>query len=201
MDLASPANGRVYHGEIRNGRWSAVSAAKFMKVGGNIPARTVFATVIPEGAKVQLDAFVDEKTVSRLKAGQKGYVAPVSAPRSRLSVTVGEVASHPAVDGKYHVVLQVGGDPVGTQLVPGMKGKIKLTLGDEGDSLAIPVNALHEEADGSYTVKVKGEDGESSVAVEVGTESSGKIVVLSGLKAGQVIITPDAAKAEEPKKK
>ncbi|MFP6875701.1 MAG: hypothetical protein VCA37_02630 [Roseibacillus sp.] len=201
MDLASPANGRVYHGEIRNGRWSAVSAAKFMKVGGKVPARTVFATVIPEGAKVQLDAFVDEKTVSRLKAGQKGYVAPVSAPRSRLSVTVAEVASHPAVDGKYHVVLKVGGEPVGTQLVPGMKGKIKLTIGDEGDSLAIPVNALHEEADGSYTVKVKGEDGESSIAVEVGTESSGKIVVLSGLKAGQVIITPDAAKAEEPKKK
>jgi len=30
------------------------------------------------------------------------------------------------------------------------------------------------------------------VAVAVGTESNGKIVVLSGLEEGQVLITPDA---------
>ena len=83
-----------------------------------------------------------------------------------------------------------------------MKGKAKITTGDEGDRLAIPANALHEEADGSYSVKVKGEDGkENKVAVAVGAESNGKIVVLSGLKEGQLIITPDAPAPKPAAKK
>jgi macrolide-specific efflux system membrane fusion protein len=172
-----------------------------MRVGGKIPPKTVFATVIPADSQLQLDAFVAETVVIRLKAGQKGYIAPTSAPRSRLSVTVTTVATHPATDGKYHVVLKVSGKPVGMQIVPGMKGRIKLTTGDQGDSLAIPLNCLHEEADGSYTVKIKGKDGNvSEAAVQVGAESGGKIVVLSGLSAGQVLITPEASKPETPKK-
>jgi len=201
MDLTSPVSGRVYHGEISKGRWNPAGAAKFMRVGGKIPPKTVFATVIPADSKLQLDAFVAETVVRRLKAGQKGYIAPTSAPRSRLSVTVTTVTTHPATDGKYHVILKVSGKPVGMQIVPGMKGAIKLTTGDQGDSLAIPLNCLHEEADGSYTVKIKGKDGNVSEAVvQVGAESDGKIVVLSGLNAGQVLITPEASKTETLKK-
>ena len=193
MDLQASADGRIYHGEIRNGRWNAAAAAKFMKVGGKIPPRVIFASLIPADVPMQLSAFVDETAIAKLKKGQKGYVAPVSSPRSRLSVELAEVADHPAVDGKYHVVLKVSAGPDGLHLVPGMKGKVKITTGDEGDRLAIPANALHEEADGSYSVKVKGEDAkENKVAVAVGTESNGKIVVLSGLEEGQVLITPDA---------
>ena len=201
MNLVAPADGLVYHGEISKGRWNAAGAAKFMREGGKIPPRAVFASVIPNDADIQLEAFLDETSVTRLKIGQKGYVAPVSSPRSRLGVEVAKVATHPAVDGKYHVSLKVSGKPVGLQLVSGMKGKVKITTGDEGDSLSIPTNALHEESDGSYTVKVKGEEGKStSVAVTVGAESNGNIVVLSGLNEGQVIITPEAAPKPEPKK-
>ncbi len=202
MDIKADSDGRIYHGEIGNGRWNPVAAAKFMKVGGKIPPKVVFASLIPNDAKIQLDAFVDEIAASKLKEGQKGYVAPVSSARSRLAVEVAKVATHPAVDGKYHVLLAIHNAPEGLHLVPGMKGKGKITTGNEGDSLAIPSKALSEEADGTYTVKVKGEDGkETPTPVTVGAESSGMIVVLSGLQAGQVIITPDepAPKAAEKK--
>ena len=156
---------------------------------------------MPDNAALQLHAFTDEANATKLKKGQTGYVAPTSSPRSRLNVEIAKVASHPAVDGKYPVSLKVSGKPDGLHLVPGMKGKVKITTGDEGDSLAIPTKALHEETDGSYTVKVKGKDGkENKTAVTVGAESNGQIVVLSGLKEGQVIVTPDAPAKPEAKK-
>ena len=194
MEFPAPVDGTVYHGEISKGRWNPVSAAKFMKVGGKILPRAPFATLIPSDSKLQLDAFVDETAAFKLKQGQKGYVAPVSSPRSRLSVEVAEVASHPAVDGKYHILLTLSaeGSPAGLSLVPGMKGKGKITTGDEGENLAVPVKALKEEADGTYTVRVKGPEGqESTAAVTVGAESNGMIVVLSGLAEGQIVITPE----------
>lgn len=194
MDIQAPSDGTIYHGEISNGRWNPVSAAKFMKVGGKIQARVALASLIPAGAKLQLDAFVDETAAAKLKKGQKGYVAPVSSPRSRLSVELAEVASHPAVDGKYHIqlTLSADGSPEGLNMVPGMKGKGKITTGDQGESLAVPVKALKEEADGTYTVMVKSAEGqESATPVTVGAESNGMIVVLSGLEEGQTVITPD----------
>ncbi|HBM76501.1 MAG TPA: efflux transporter periplasmic adaptor subunit, partial [Verrucomicrobiales bacterium] len=77
-------------------------------------------------------------------------------------------------------------------MVPGMKGKGKITTGDQGESLAVPVKALKEEADGTYTVRVKSAEGQDSATpVTVGAESNGMIVVLSGLEEGQIVITPD----------
>ena len=195
MDILAPADGVVYHGDMSNGRWNSASAAKFMKVGGKILPRVALASLVPTGAKLHLDAFVDEIAASKLKGGQKGYVAPISSPRSRLSVELSKVATHPGVDGKYHIqlALSVEGASEGLRLVAGMKGKGKITTGDQGERLAVPVKALKEEQDGTYTVRVKSADGkDSSVPVTVGVESNGMIVVLSGLEDGQIVITPDA---------
>ena len=199
MDVLAPADGIIYHGEMLNGRWNPTAAAKFMKVGGKIPPRVALASLIPAGAKLHLDAFVDEAAAAKLKGGQKGYVAPISSPRSRLSVELAKVATHPGVDGKYHIqlVLSAEGSPEGLNLVPGMKGKGKITTGDQGDRIAVPVKALQEEHDGTYTVSVKNAEGEASaVPVTVGVESNGMIVVLSGLQEGQIVITPDEPAAK-----
>lgn len=199
MDVLAPADGIIYHGEMLNGRWNPTAAAKFMKVGGKIPPRVALASLIPAGAKLHLDAFVDEAAAAKLKGGQKGYVAPISSPRSRLSVELAKVATHPGVDGKYHIqlVLSAEGSPEGLNLVPGMKGKGKITTGDQGDRIAVPVKALQEEHDGTYTVSVKNAEGEASaVPVTVGVESNGMIVVLSGLQEGQIVITPDEPTAK-----
>lgn len=201
MEVRAPANGRIYYGEINDGKWDAGNAAKFMKPGGKIPAKTVFATVIPSDASLQVHAFVDEKLISRIEKGQSGYVAPGSAPRARLGVKVASAASYPAVDGNYHIVLDVTGEADGLHLVPGMKGKVTLTTSPVGERLSVPVKALHEEPDGSYTVEVKEGDQTKKVAVTVGSESNGQIVVRSGLQPGQVVIVPEAEKSDEEEKK
>ncbi len=191
MHLRSPAKGRVYHGEIGDGRWDAGSAAKFMKPGGKIPPRTVFATVVPDDVALELDAFVEETEVARLEPGQSGFAAPAAAPHSRVPVTVTKVASHPGLDRKFRVVLAPGQRPAGLDPVPGMKGRVVVTVYDVPEAIAIPSGALHEEADGSYTVLVKtGRDETNSAPVEAGMESNGKVEIRSGLEPGQVVVVP-----------
>ena len=205
MNAKSEVDGLVYHGEIKNGKWTPATVVKFLKEGGKIPPRTVFATVIPRKAGLQLDAFAQESVVARLKPGQKGYVAPAAAPRSRIPVTVGPVGAHPGVDGKYHVVLKTQGKAAGLQIVPGMKGKVKISIAPEMDAITIPIKALKDEADGSYTVRVKSGEETASRPVTVGVESNGSIEILTGLEAGEIVMTPNApapkpAAKPEPKK-
>ena len=193
MSPTAPGSGLLYLGEIADGKWKASDAAKFMKRGGKVAPRVTYASFIPDGAKLQLDAFVGENQIAQLKRDQVGYVAPAAAPRSRIPVKVHSVAGFPGIDGKYHVVLQLTGEPEGLALVPGMKGKIKLRIQDAKDALVIPVKALHEEADGSYSVEVKDGDVIRKRTITVGVESGGSIEVLSGLEAGETIVIPDTA--------
>jgi multidrug efflux pump subunit AcrA (membrane-fusion protein) len=168
-----------------------------MKVGAKIPPKTFFASLIPDDAKLELHAFVDETVATALRAEQSGYVAPSAAPRSRLAAIVSEVATYPSVEGKFHVVVKIDGQPDGFQLVPGMKGKAKISTGAAAaDSISIPTSALHESADGSYAVKLKDGDQTREVPVTLGAESNGSILVLAGLEAGQVLVTPDSKPAE-----
>ena len=192
MHLAAPCDGRVYHGEIRDGRWVTAAAAKFMKPGGKIPAHVPFATVIPEDAALHLEGFAGEDALAGLAVGQRGYVAPVSVPRARLPVTVSAVGAHPGLDGRFRVTLALGDRPAGVHLVPGMKGKVTIIIHDAPAALAVPVGALKEDPDGSYAVTVKRDGGDPvPVPVEVGVESSGQIEITAGLEPGEVVMVPD----------
>jgi HlyD family secretion protein len=193
LDQKSPFAGRVYHGEIRNGRWSVGATAKFMKPGGAIPPRTVFATVVPDDRSLMLSAFVGEEAIGQLKEGQKGYLKPAAAPRVRLAVTVRELDRYPGVDGKYHVVLKPVLAPAHLPLVTGMKGSVTLTTYQADAALAVPAKALHEEADGTFSVQIKLADGLSEKrAVTTGAESEGMVEILSGLETGQVVLLENA---------
>lgn len=197
MEPVSPVDGRVYYGEIKNGKWNPAGAAKFMKVGGLVPARTVYATVVAEDAPLELHAFVSEAQVMRLQDGQVGQLAPIAAPRHRLDLTLKSIARYPAVDGTYHAVLTFGEIPEDLGLVTGMKGKVTLITTSREQALTVPAKALHEESDGSYSVKVKLADGASESRVVVpGVESAGKVEILSGLEAGQVVLVEAEAEGK-----
>lgn len=201
MDLSAPVAGRVYYGEFLHGKWNAAGAAKFMKPGGKIPAKTTFATIVPNRGALVLYASVPEATVSKIASGQKGYAAPGAAPRRRIPVTVQSAQSFPQVDNTYQTVFNLGKIPGGLSVVPGMKAKVKLQVAAVEKVLVIPAKALIEKPDGGFAVKLQRTEGPAKEsAVELGLESGGTIEVLSGLKAGDVIVVPDKSKpAEEAK--
>ena len=194
MSPASPVTGRVYYGEIADGSWVAAEAAKFMKERGLIPAGAVYATVIPAGAPLEVHAFADEAVVRQVGKAKGGSLSPISAPRQRLPLTLKSAASYPGVDGKYHVVLTLGDGIKDLELVPGMKGKVTLATIRREAALSIPAGALHEEADGTFTVKIKLADGASeSRTVVPGAEAKGTVEIVSGLEAGQVVLVEGGA--------
>jgi len=189
----------LYHGEFIDGRWSAGTTAKYLKRGGSIPAKTTFATLVPEGAELRVYGVASEAQVRGLKVGQKGYFAPASAPRQSLVAELHSVASHPNLAGSYPVEIRLSGLEGSTDLVAGMKGKVNLITFAQENALTIPVSALVAKSDGSFIVKVKepGEDGQTiERAVELGLESQGKIIVTSGLVTGELVIISES----EPKK-
>ncbi len=185
----SPVAGRVYYGEIENGRWIPANAVKFMKVGGLVPSKAVYATVVPESAAMELHAFAEEGVIAGVQKAKEGYFSPTAAPRSRIPLTLKSAAVYPGVDSKYHVELTPSEGLKEHGLVAGMKGKITLITKRLDNALVVPVRALKEESDGTYTVKIKLADGASeSRVVALGTEANGKIEILSGLEAGQVVL-------------
>ena len=195
MAPSSPVAGRVYYGEITDGRWNPAVAAKFMKKAGLVPSKAVYATVIEDGAKLEIHAFVDEAVALQLRQAKGGYFVPTAVARHRVPLVLKSAQSYPGVDGKYHVVLTPGDEMKNLGLVTGMKGKVTLVTTRLEKAIVIPVAALHEAADGSYTVKIKLADGASeSRGVVTGAESGGKIQIVSGLEAGQVVLVEGEAK-------
>jgi HlyD family secretion protein len=195
MGLKASVAGRLYYGEFTDGHWSPGTTAKYLKRGGSIPTKTNFATLIPEGAELHVQATATEAQVRSLKVGQKGYFAPTSAPRQRLVAELRSVASHPNLAGTYPVEIKLSGGSA--DFVTGMKGKAHLIALSQEDALTVPVSALIEKNDGSFAVKVKeaGEEGETEErTVELGQEFQGKIVVTSGLAAGEVVLTTEPKK-------
>ncbi|NNC87416.1 MAG: hypothetical protein HKN82_03020 [Akkermansiaceae bacterium] len=195
MNITAPTAGRVYYGEFLHGKWNAATAAKVLKPGGKLPARTTIATVVPNHGPLLLNAAVPEAEVAKLQPGQKGFASPTSAPRRRIPIEVQTVASHPAVDNTYRTVFKLGGIPKGLRIVPGMQAKVKVKLANGGKALTVPAKAVVEKADGSFAVKVQPEEGKPTERrVELGVESGGKIKVLAGLKEGEVVLVPDEKK-------
>lgn len=196
MEQVSPVAGRVYYGEINDGRWIPATAAKFMKVGGLVPSKAIYATVVPETAAMELHAFAGEGDIAGVQKAKVGYFSPTVAPRKRIPLTLKSADVYPGVDGKFHVELVPSAEELKKQaLVAGMNGKITLISKRVENALVVPTGALKEESDGSFTVKIKLADGASeSRTVVPGTEAHGKIEIVSGLEAGQVVLVEGEAK-------
>lgn len=74
-------------------------------------------------------------------------------------------------------------------LVPGMTCNVKVANQSEVKQLAIPYKAVSEQL-GEYSVYVVGDSSKAEQRIiKLGSESNGKVVVLSGLKKGEVIIS------------
>ena len=190
MDLTSPAEGLLYYGDLSEGSWNVGQTSKFMKEGGSLPFKTVFATVIPKGGAMEVHGKLEEGQLMGLKTGLTGTFAPKAMPRSRYPVQLKELSFQPDLGGKYAVAfaLPEGAGP----LVPGMSGRVSVVSVELPEALAIPVSAVQERGNGELFVKVKVAEGDPEERViQLGPEADGKVVVEAGLKAGDVVVTKE----------
>jgi HlyD family secretion protein len=135
------------------------------------------------GNKLQAD--VDEYYLGRVRVGQTA-TADVDGKTYRLKVA----KVYPQVrNGQFQIDLVFDG-PAPTSMQRGQTVQTKLTLGDSSKALLIPNGAFFNDTGGNWVFVVDGSGrGATKRQVQLGRRNADFIEVLSGLSAGERVIT------------
>ncbi|MFT5905656.1 MAG: HlyD family secretion protein [Cryomorphaceae bacterium] len=190
VEFKSPVNGVVYFGEFKDGKWINEAAKKIMRKGGVVPSNVTLMTIVPADTKLKFNAFLTEKQRQLFTPEQTGNLRLHSNPWKSISMKSELISEHPDFAHQWLVSFTSQADlPAGVMI--GSKANISIVAASADDVLSIPVNAVKSNPDGTYTIRIKMAEGDPEVTtVELGRQAGDKIEVLSGLKNGQVILTP-----------
>jgi len=159
-----------------------------LKVGENRAPGQRLAEVTPDTG-MKLIADIDEFYLARVRAGQTATVTLDGKP---IKVTVRRVS--PQVrNGQFRIDLDFDGASP-TALVEGSAAQGHLQLGGDSPAMVLPVGAFLERTGGDW-VFVVASDGRSAERrrTKVGRRTSEQLEILSGLAAGERVITSDYA--------
>ena len=144
------------------------------------------AEVTPE-AGMKLAADIDEYYLARVRAGQS---ATVEVDGAAVSATVRRVSPQ-VKNGQFSIDLDFNGKSP-SSLVAGETAQGRLQLGGDSTALIMPVGAFLERTGGNW-IFVLGKDGKSAERrpIKVGRRTSEQLEILSGLAAGERVLTSD----------
>ena len=189
FEFKAPAGGWLYHGCIEDGRWISGELLKTLVIGGKAPLKRSFATFIPATAKLGLSAFVDECIARSLTPDAKGRATLAGREDLEVPVKLSKIAETPEPDGHYRTSFEVSW-PADISIVPGSSAEVSLITYENAAAIAVPAKALTFTPAG-WTAEVKLADGKTERRqVKRGRSAKGTCEILSGLEAGQVILTP-----------
>ncbi len=83
------------------------------------------------------------------------------------------------------------------RLRPGMFARVELEVEQAAQALLVPESAIANDANGPYVWRVTPEGRAEQVAVKLGTRREGQVVILSGLREGDTIVTSGTHKIYE----
>ena len=190
FEFKAPADGWFYHGAIENGRWTTGEAIKaLVKHGRPVPNRP-FATFVPATAKPVLTAFLNDAACRSLQADATGTALLPGREDLELPVKLASVADVPGADGLYRAELSATW-PKDAAAAIGSSAQVRLIAYHVPAAIVVPSSALNYGTNG-WNVEIKLADGKTEQrTVKRGRVSGESTEILSGLEAGQVVITPD----------
>lgn len=209
MPITAPADGVVYYGRWRNGKWAdAETAASRLRPGGQLDPRETVLTIVSPG-RLAVRSGVPEKDLARVPVDALARVIPKAFPDTRLKAKVRSVSAVPVGNGRFEAVLDLAADD--PRLVAGMEADVRVTAESKAEALAIPKKAvfadeLDDEQRFVYVVAAGREPAKRTVAV--GRANDELIEIAAGLAVGEEILLEkppapkpaEAAKANEPAK-
>jgi HlyD family secretion protein len=163
-----------------------------LKVGEHKDAGQRLAEVTPPSG-MKLSADVDEFYLARVRMGQ---VANVDLHGQSVQVAVKRI--YPQVhDGRFRVDFDFDGTTPGN-LVAGETTQGRLQLGDDSTARIVPVGPFLERTGGDW-IFVVAPDGRSAQRrrIKAGRRTVEQLEILSGLSAGERVITSDYAALEK----
>ena len=136
-------------------------------------------------------AYISPQQAAQLKIGDSANISPgngVEAIPGKVSVV------SPALDPNSTTVqVWVEAPNPGERLKPGLTVQVSMVAQDVKDALVVPSVAVLTGEDGSTSVMVIGSDNHGhQTAVKTGIHSGDDVQILSGLQAGQKVVTTGA---------
>jgi HlyD family secretion protein len=172
--IISPANGLIYSLQVRSGAY--------------VTRGQLLAQIYQPG-KIMLRAYVDEPDLGRIKKGQSVQLKWDGMPDRQWNGVVEKPAEQVvALNNRSvgYVLCSVDGNP--KELIPNLNIKIEITTELKKDVLVVPRIAVFRR-DGTSAVLLP--EGERTVtkSVVTGLVTSDEVEILSGIKAGDSVIT------------
>jgi multidrug efflux pump subunit AcrA (membrane-fusion protein) len=172
---------------------SSVSTQEGETVAAGLNSPT-FVTII-DLHKLQIDAFVDETDIGKVRVGQKATFTVDSFPDRDFNATVQAIYPKAVIMDNvvyYDVVLRID-EPLTGQLRPEMTTNVMISLDARKNVLAVPLHAVSREQGKSVVFVVQG--GQSLLRpVKVGWKDQEWIEIIEGLKEGDKIAVRSAPK-------
>jgi multidrug efflux pump subunit AcrA (membrane-fusion protein) len=175
----------------------SVSTQEGETVAAGLSAPT-FVTIIDLN-RLQVDAFVDEVDIGKVKPGQKAVFTVDSFPAREFEGKVVAIYPKAVIQENvvnYDVVVQIT-DKYDGLLRPEMTTGVTIFLEAKANVLAVPVKALKRER-GKSVVYVLTNGQRQAKEVKVGWKDSQWVEILSGLEEGQTVLL-EAPPAEPSK--
>jgi len=172
---------------------SSVSTQEGETVAAGLSSPT-FVTVI-DLHKLQVDAFVDETDIGKIRVGQKATFTVDSYPDSEFDASVQAIYPKAVIMDNvvyYDVVLRID-KPLTSQLRPEMTTNVVISLDARNGVLAVPVNAVSREQ-GKSVVYVLRDGQPERQSIKVGWKDSEWIEITGGLKEGEKVVVRSAPK-------
>jgi HlyD family secretion protein len=186
LHVTSPADGVLYYGRWRHGKWTGASElSQKLQIGGQMQPHELVLSVVHNG-HIDILAAVPEKDLAHVQTGVAGQFHPKAWPDEKVSVKVSKVTAAPYSEGAFGATLALAG-AAPDKLVTGMTGKVKIVAYFKADALAVPSKAVFRddaEDDKRYVLLVNQEGKPERRDVTIGHYTDNT----AGLSAGDKIL-------------
>lgn len=180
MKIVAPFDGTA---GIRN-----VNVGDYVKDGADL-------VTLEDTSSMYVDFRLPERFLPKVQSKQKVSVAVDALPDRQFDARV--EALDPQVDANGRALLvRARVDNAGQLLRPGMFARVRLVLAEKPDAVLVPEEALVPQGNKQFLLKVvQGPEGPASERLEVSTgiRRDGKVEILSGVAAGDTVVTAGQA--------
>jgi macrolide-specific efflux system membrane fusion protein len=179
------------HAPIR-GTVTAISTQEGETVAASFAVPT-FVTIM-DLSRLQVDAYVDEVDIGKVKPGQKAIFTVDAYPAQTFEGHVQAVIPQAIVrNNVVNYVLLIGIDSANeTLLRPEMTASVSIETGEQRDALVLPSRAIQHDVQGNSFVTVLEEGKAIKRPVDAGEESGDVTRIRSGLAEGDQVLVPAA---------
>jgi multidrug efflux pump subunit AcrA (membrane-fusion protein) len=147
-----------------------------------------FVTII-DLSKLQIDAFVDETDIGRVKIGQKAAFTVDTYPEKEFTGKVKAIYPKAIIQENvvnFDVVIEIDGADI-ELLRPDMTTSVTIFQKERKGILVIPRSAVIKEENGKYVLVRQSSGAFKKIAVKTGIQSGNEVEIISGLNEGNVI--------------